>query len=51
LGDDTELLEEFNALFSYNSIINNAQKLMVTDGYTELAVWEANKYFEDYLSR
>lgn len=27
---------------SYISIINNAQKLMVADGYTELAVWEAN---------
>lgn len=36
---------------SYISIINNAQKLMVADGYTELAIWEANKYFEDYLSR
>ena len=34
---------------SYISIINNAQKLMLADGYTELAVWEANKCFEDYL--
>lgn len=31
-------------------IINNARKLMVADGYTELAVWDGNKYFEDYLS-
>ncbi len=50
-SDDMEHLEEFNALFSYNSIINKAQKLMVADGYTELAVWEANKYFEHYLFR
>lgn len=35
----------------YKSIIYNARKLMVDDGYAELAVWEANKYFEDYLSR
>lgn len=35
----------------YKSIINNARKLMIADGYTELAIWEANKYFEDYLSR
>ncbi|MBK8242611.1 MAG: hypothetical protein IPK88_04230 [Saprospiraceae bacterium] len=46
-----ELLEEFNAIFRYNSIINNAQKLMVADGFTELAIWEANKYFEDYFAR
>ncbi len=50
-SDDIELLEEFNALFSYNSIIIKAQKVMIADGYNELAVWEANKYFEDYLAR
>jgi hypothetical protein len=35
----------------YNSIIVKAQKLMLADGYTELAEWEAIKYFENYLAR